>query len=430
MREEEFEHEVIMSPKEYDRSGRNVRVPEDELISIVLDRIDAYASLHERERRNYPNPTASPIVTRITSGKTIEIPQKIVDKAIEIHKEGVCEQMKSVSKSNGNSKRGEHSEMSAAHTRLSKRDRYSDADPFILDQDLRGLELTGHDGEVAGDATFRDYPQRYKDFNKRMNKHMDSTEMSSDLQDRANPYNSNSHRSYNATEQRNKASVGNFRSGTLPHSSGPGNGGKGGKGVENGADYMDDVTGVHSDISPESGSASVYAPLDEDMNFDSNNQKYGSANSGPDIGSDPRPMDTENYNDVPDYNCESCGHNDGYRSNDPYDRDTHEHEFKDGGYQDHYDGGDYDGGDYDGCDYDESDYDEQYYPEFEDDYDDDGENKELVEAYDNSSSSGYNNTALYLLFFILIAGVVMYYREKNKGGVMGNGNVTGISQFW
>ena len=53
---ENYDHELIMTQREYERTGRQIRVPEDELISVVLDRIDHYLTLHPRERRNYPDP--------------------------------------------------------------------------------------------------------------------------------------------------------------------------------------------------------------------------------------------------------------------------------------------------------------------------------------------------------------------------------------
>ena len=240
-----YDHELIMTQREYERTGKQIRVPEDELISIVLDRIDHYLTLHPRERRNYPDPRRDPVVTRIASGKTIEIPQQIVDKALEIHQAcgrvGTVERMESVGNGRTN--------MAGAHTRLDKRERYAEADPFVMNEDLRGLSLVGRDGEIAGDSTFNDYPQRYRDFNRSMSDQISRNNMAADFEDRANPYNSYLHSRGAAYDAAARENVGSFKYGqrSLAHRNGP----KGGK------DYMDEVSGVDSDISPEVGSASV-----------------------------------------------------------------------------------------------------------------------------------------------------------------------------
>ena len=193
-----FDHELIMSQREYERTGRQVRVPEDELVSIVLDRIDHYLTLHPRERRNYPDPRTEPVITRIASGKTIEIPQQLVDKALEVHSAcgtvGTVERMGNVSNN-----------VSGAHTRLAKRERYANSDPYVMDKDLQGENLLGYDGQVAGNAVFNDYPQRYNDFNKRMNGQISKSRNASDLNDRADPLNSYSHERLDRCEAKKKA---------------------------------------------------------------------------------------------------------------------------------------------------------------------------------------------------------------------------------
>lgn len=389
-----YKHELINSDQvmrddEYERTGKQVRVPEDELVSIVLDMIDEYAKLHPRERRNYPNPLASPIVTRVASGKTIQIPQQIIDKAVEIHKAATAKAMRaggsgSGSKSRSGSMEGfnGHSDMSPAHTRLAKRERYAGTDPFILDADLRGQSITGHDGQIAGDAVHSDYPQRYKDFNYMMAGKLDHSDMGSDLNDRANPYGSNTHGRYDGAEQSRKESVGqsNYGQRSLAHSGGPASGSE---------DYMDSVSGVQSNISPESGSTLVYAALDEETEYEGSAPQYQTVdNRNPDyvLG------DRNEFDQDPEYNCESCGHNDGYRGNYPYDASEHDHEYDDSESYDHVD--------------------DDYAPYDEDDYnDDDGENKDVVENYSNAADYNY---ALYVLLIVLLIILIMNYSQQNQ----------------
>lgn len=393
-----YDHELIMTQQEYERTGKQVRVPEDELISIVLDRIDHYLTLHPRERRNYPDPRTEPVVTRIASGKTIQIPQQIVDKALEIHQAcgriGTVERMESVGKSE---EAGNHNSMAAAHTRLSKRERYAKSDPFIMNQDLRGLSLVGRDGEVADDATFADYPQRYRDFNRSMARYVSRDDMASDLDDRANPNNTYLHSRGAAFEARSKADVGSFRYGqrSLAHRGGP-----------KGKDYMEEVSGMDSDISPESGSASVYAPLDEQDDHKSSGEQHQSV-TRPDIGMD-------QYDADPDYNCASCGHNDGYRGNYPYHARMHPAEFDNG----HYDHRNYSDeyppmdGDYvPEAGYDE--VDDQGFGVDENGYYDDADApsvEEMIEKYANSKNGSYNYI-LWILLIVLIVVFVMNYRK-------------------
>lgn len=98
-------------------------------------------------------------------------------------------------------------------------------------QDLYGQDLVGFDERVASNATFKEYPKRYKDFNKKMNSMIDQSNMS-DLDDILNPQ--ISHRLQ---------------------------------------DYMDEVSAVQADISPESDTMSVYAAIDESKEYISSNQQ-------------------------------------------------------------------------------------------------------------------------------------------------------------
>lgn len=383
-----YNHELInqdqvMRNDEYERTGKQVRVPEDELVSIVLGMIDEYSQMHPRERRNYPNPVAGPIITRVASGKTVEIPQQIVDKAVEVHKAATAEAMRASNSSPDVQEGfGNNNDMSAAHTRLSKRDRYAGADPFVLDPDLRGQSLTGHDGQVAGDAVYGDYPQRYNDFNRMMASKLDNSGMGSDLDDLANPGSVNSHRRFDATERQREENVGHFNYGqrSLAHSGGPGNGSD---------DYMDAVIGMQSNISPESGSTSVYAALDDDAEYEGSAPQYQTVDTR-------RPEyvmgDYDQFDEDPEYNCDSCGHNDGYRGNYPYDASQHDHVYDE---DDHYD---HAGDDY--APYDEDELN-----------DDDGENKDVVENYANNGNYNY---ALYLLLIVLIVVLAMNYRQQQN----------------
>jgi len=273
----------------YKRTGKQLQIPEDELISIVLDRLDAYAALSPAERRNNPDPLKAPIVTRVRSGRMIEIPNVIVDKALEVHR--AC------GKVSGPAERLERREnmtsdnsgvRSGSHTRLDNRTRYADADPFIMDEDLRGQKLVGNDSILASDAIYRDYPDRYAEFNERMNRVIDESHIENDLDDAGNPLNSMTSVKYNKRK--------------LAHVRGPSSM-KNNRRAE--GDYMDEVTGMTSDISPEGG-ASVYAGLDDEA-YESNTQQNQPYDQGYLMG------DYEvDYDSHPDYSCESCGTNNGY----------------------------------------------------------------------------------------------------------------------
>jgi len=404
-----YDHELIMSQREYERTGKQIRVPEDELVSIVLDRIDHYLTLHPRERRNYPDPRTDAVVTRIASGKTIQIPQQIVNKALDIHQAcgriGTVERMESI---------GEQNKMSESHTRLAKRERYSQDDPFVMNEDIRGLSLVGRDGEVAGDATFDDYPQRYREFNRNMSNNISRNDMASDFEDRSNPYNSYLHSRGNDQHTGAREDIRAFKYGqsSLAHRGGP-NGGKGGR------DYMDEVSGVDSDISPEDGSASVYASLSQD---DDDNQRSNDQQQYDVMGSD---VNMDVYDNEPDYNCVSCGHDDGYRSNYPYNSDMHPSE-SDNGHFDHRNYSD----DYPsmGSDYVPTPgYNENAEDRFRVDtngyYEDENDDAEaLVESYANNSSRS-SNYALWLLLIVLAVILIIHY-YKNK-----DANVSQLGQF-
>jgi hypothetical protein len=426
-----FDHELIMSENQYERTGRQIRVPEDELVEIVLDRIDHYLTLHPRDRRNYPNPRTDPVVTRIASGKTIEIPQKLVDKALEIHSAcgtvGTVERMKSVGNSNTNS----------AHTRLAKRDRYAGSDPHIMDKDLRGKNLVGFDGQVAGDATYNDYPQRYNEFNQRMNGQISKSRNASDLNDIGDPLNSYSHERLDRCDAKKKDSVGQFRIGqrmgskkNMAHNNGPSANGAANNSAN--ADYMDGVDSMLSDISPEGDSALVYAPLDEDEDLKSNTQQLETVDQRPVPSMGPA-INMDDYDNEPDYNCKSCGHNDGYRSNNPYHPEGHEYEEVNGEY-DNLDHRDYD----DEVLYDpanNSDNSERrenfnalysngpgvdkhgFYIDDEDFYnDDDGKNKDsdAVEGYRNNRNNrnSSTNNGMYLLLIALLVVLYINYQKQ------------------
>lgn len=401
-----YDHELIMTQQEFERTGRQIRVPEDELVSIVLDRIDHYLTLHPRERRNYPDPRRQPVVTRIASGKTIQIPQQIVDKALEIHQAcgriGTVERMESVT---SESKVGKHSDMASAHTRLAKRERYSQGDPFIMNQDLRGHALVGRDGEIAGDPTFRDYPRRYRDFNRSISEKMSRDSLASDLDDKANPLNSYLHSRSAAAEARSRADVGSFRIGqrSLAHKGGP----------RNDKDYMEEVSGIDSDISPESGSASVYAPLDDHEDHKSNGEQHQNV-MRPDINMD-------DYDGEADYNCGSCGHNDGYRGNYPYHPRMHPTEIDNDGHFDHRNYSDeYPSMGEENEYVPEPGYDEINEQDMSDIDDDEYYNsdelpsvEEMIEKYSNSKNGSYNYV-LWLLLIILVIILVMNYRKTQS----------------
>lgn len=307
----------MVNNQEYERTGRQVRISEDELIEIVLDKIDTYKDLHPRERRNYPNPMRDPIITKIASGKTIEIPRNIVEKALEINracgtaplmsaKSERIERMESMGSDSGSGIRDESKiRASGAHTRLSNRNRYADADPFIMNEDLRGQKLVGSDSEIASDAVYGDGSDRYSEFNDRMKRFIDNSHMESDLEDISDPYNVNNANNANSMRKSSR-SVPN-----LPHLSGPARSIKDRDGRDN--DYMDKVSGINSDISPEGGSASVYASLDDESEFGSSGEEYHESYESYGKNNNYIKGDYElDYDSNPDYSCDNCSENNGY----------------------------------------------------------------------------------------------------------------------
>jgi hypothetical protein len=300
--------------------------------------------------------------------------------------------------------------MAGAHTRLAKRERYSGTDPFIMNEDLKEQRLAGRDGQLAGNATFQDFPERYREFNRNMIDQISRSHSASDLQDMADPRNTHLHSRADDYRQDSRAAVGSFKFGqrSLAHNNGPAKGS---------GDYMDTVSGVESDISPEVGSASVYAPLDEDSEQGSNGQEYQQVD--PQMGP---AVNMDDYDAEPDYNCSSCGHNDGYRGGYPYHPEAHPAEHDNGHFDHRNFREDYPPLDEEGAplrgydDEDEAGFDvddQGYYDEA--DEDDDGENKDIVENYSNGSNGNYNYALWLLLIVLLVVLYVNYYQPNGNG---------------
>lgn len=111
----------------YKKTGRNVTVSRDDLINAVIERLQAYDSASSRERKSMNNPYKEYIHAKVDGGKIVEIPEDIQNTAIQRWEEG-----KNISN------------IPSSHTRLLNKKRYTDNDPFIMNQNLVNTDMNNN----------------------------------------------------------------------------------------------------------------------------------------------------------------------------------------------------------------------------------------------------------------------------------------------
>jgi hypothetical protein len=123
--------------KTFKRTGRNVTVSREDLINTMIDRLMNYDSMTRAEKNKVSNPYRAPVYTKVSGGKTVQIPRHIQHLAIV--------------KWTSMKKRAELSESSIqdGHTRLNKRTRYNVRDPFVMNKELN--QLGGEKSDIYDD---------------------------------------------------------------------------------------------------------------------------------------------------------------------------------------------------------------------------------------------------------------------------------------
>lgn len=189
----------------FKKTGRNVTVSKNELITITIDKLMNYDSLTPKQRKNKKCPYTEPIFAKLSGGKTIQIPENIQKMAITEWK-----MMKE--------KAGDDNKYSEAHTRLGRRDRYLGQDPYVMNPDLTStpsLTVGNEDnadystdnelaklrsyerrsrGTVGGTVvpdqrygsggSFGDLPRDYEIFNRRISENIDDYPDENDVNER------------------------------------------------------------------------------------------------------------------------------------------------------------------------------------------------------------------------------------------------------
>ena len=107
----------------FKKTGRNVSVSKNELVTVTIDKLMYYDSLTPKQRKNKKCPYTEPIFTKLNGGKIIQIPDNIQKLAISEWK-------------TMREKAGDNSKYAEAHTRLGRRERYSGQDPYVMNPDL------------------------------------------------------------------------------------------------------------------------------------------------------------------------------------------------------------------------------------------------------------------------------------------------------
>ena len=72
-----------MSINSFKKTGRNLEVNRDELISLTVEYLKKYDSMNSEQKYKLSNPYTDPINTKISNGKLIQIPQYIQKIAID-----------------------------------------------------------------------------------------------------------------------------------------------------------------------------------------------------------------------------------------------------------------------------------------------------------------------------------------------------------
>ncbi len=143
----------------FKRTGRNVSVSKNELVTVTIDKLMYYDSLTPKQRKNKKCPYTEPIFTKLNGGKIIQIPENIQKDAIMEWKT-----MKS--------KAGNDSKYSEAHTRLGKRERYLGQDPYIMNPDLSSSPSLTIGNEVDADYSTDNELSKLRAHERRSRKHV------------------------------------------------------------------------------------------------------------------------------------------------------------------------------------------------------------------------------------------------------------------
>ena len=146
----------------FKRTGKNVSVPKDELITVGINKLMYYDSLTPRQRKNKKCPYTEPMITKLNGGKTIQIPENIQKIAIT-----EWQTMKS--------KAGDDSKYSEAHTRLGRRDRYSGQDPYVMNPEITGQRSLTVGNEVDSDYSTDNELSRLQSHERRSRGHVGET---------------------------------------------------------------------------------------------------------------------------------------------------------------------------------------------------------------------------------------------------------------
>src|SRR5947207_2910096 len=127
--------------KTFKRTGHNVTVARNDLINVAIDSLMKYDSMSPAQRSKMSNPYSDPVYTKVAGGKTVQVPRFVQNAAITrwtIMKRRASDTAAiDADKSFIN---GGCNINPSAHTRLTKRERYSFRDPFIMNKDLQYVE--------------------------------------------------------------------------------------------------------------------------------------------------------------------------------------------------------------------------------------------------------------------------------------------------
>lgn len=183
----------------FKKTGKNVTVSRDNLINATLDRLQEYDSFNDVQRSKEPNPYSDPITVILENGKMVQVPRYVQNAAIVRWK----------------------SNKLSPHTRMDRRKRYADHDPYIMNRNLRNIKGAREDFEnndlidrnlkrqsidtmqrqmAVGQAripddrygrggTYGDLPRDFEIFGTKINRDVDDTTYMSDKNslDRINP---------------------------------------------------------------------------------------------------------------------------------------------------------------------------------------------------------------------------------------------------
>jgi hypothetical protein len=112
--------------KQYKKTSNNVTVSRNDLLASTIDVLMQYDSLTPSERNKLSDPYVNPVFAMVDGGKSVQVPRYIQHKAIV--KWNIIK----------NRSMNAHDALEP-HTRLSRRNRYSQADPNIMDPELRNI---------------------------------------------------------------------------------------------------------------------------------------------------------------------------------------------------------------------------------------------------------------------------------------------------